>query len=201
MSHLDTLWVRHGESTWNRAGLMQGQTAWPPLTPAGVRQGHSAATELAKHGATALVSSDLERAAQTARIIGERLKLPVEHHALLRERHWGVFEGEPVSDGQRAEARLSAEQALPQGESRADVTRRLRRWLSSLTVPSGPVVVVTHGDVICEAVALWAPSAAISVPANGCVIEISIPISEEQIEQCVRRQTADDAERQALPFP
>lgn len=176
---VDTLWVRHGESTWNRAGLMQGQTRWPPLTSRGILQARAAADTLRHHVPARIVSSDLQRAAQTAHIIGSRLGLPVEPSALLRERCWGVFEGGPADDGNRADSTLSANQAVPLGESRQDVAQRLRRLLPSLTGDDGPVVVVTHGDVIREAIALWTSDGPdqSAVPENGCVVKLSIPLT------------------------
>lgn len=177
MTHLDTLWVRHGESTWNRAGVMQGQTYRPPLTSHGTRQASAAAEDLRRFGPARIVSSDLRRAAETARIIGVRLALPVEHTPLLRERCWGVFEGRPAAEGHQAEAVLSADQAVPQGESRADVAARLRRWLPSLSTPQVPIVVVTHGDVIREAIRLWAGARQNADHLeNGCIIRISADI-------------------------
>lgn len=173
---LHTLWVRHGESQWNRLGLMQGQTAWPALTETGVEQARAAAEHLAAGDRPRrLFSSDLLRAAQTARIIGERLGLPVECTPLLRERCWGVYEGRPVGDGQRAEAALPATARLPQGESRQDVARRLRRLLRS-GISEGPVVLVTHGDVLREAAELWTGChlGHDGPAANGAVLRIAM---------------------------
>lgn len=76
----------------------------------------------------------------------------------------GVFEGRPTGEGYRAESALSANQALPKGESRDDVARRVRRLLASLAPEDGPTVVVTHGDVIREALRLWAASGTNSIP-------------------------------------
>lgn len=171
----DTLWVRHGESTWNRAGLMQGQTAWPPLTPDGLRQARAAAAALAPHTPSRVLCSDLRRATETAHLIGAHLGLPVEPTPLLRERCWGIFEGRPVADGHRADSALSPDQALPQGESRDDVARRLRGLAPRLSTDAGPVVLVTHGDVIRVAIGLWARGDHDDhVPGNGCVVPISI---------------------------
>lgn len=169
----DTLWVRHGESTWNRAGVMQGQTHWPALTSRGSRQAHTAADELLGCGPVRIVSSDLRRAAETAHIIGTRLALPVEFTALLRERCWGVFEGRPAAEGRRTEAALKADQPVPHGESRDDVAARLRRLAPSLTTADGPTVVVTHGDVIRAALSMWpARRADDTPPGNGCIVPI-----------------------------
>ena len=176
---VNTLWVRHGESTWNRMGLMQGQTCWPPLTWRGIRQAHAAADELRRYGPARLVSSDLQRASETARIIGARLALPVDHTPLLRERSWGAFEGRPKAEGHRAESVLSAHQPVPQGESRDDVAERLCQLLPSLTPTEGPIVVVTHGDVIREAIRLWVADGQEKEdrPGNGCIIRISTDLA------------------------
>lgn len=169
----DTLWVRHGESTWNRAGVMQGHTFWPGLTARGKRQAHAAAGELRRFGPVRIVSSDLRRAAETAHIIGAALALPVEFTALLRERRWGVFEGRPAAEGQLAESALTTDQAVPQGESRDDVAARLRRLSQSGCAADGPTVVVTHGDVIREAIRLWGQRGhACALPENGCIVRI-----------------------------
>ncbi|MDV3125335.1 histidine phosphatase family protein [Mycobacterium sp. 21AC1] len=169
----DTLWVRHGESTWNRAGVMQGQTHWPALTSRGGRQARAVVDELLDYRPVRIVSSDLRRAAETAHIIGARLALPVEFTALLRERCWGVFEGRPAAEGRLAESALKADQPVPHGESRDDVVARLRRLAPALTTADGPTVVVTHGDVIRAALSMWqAHRADDTPPENGCIVPI-----------------------------
>src|SRR5690606_4931849 len=56
---LTLLPVRHGQSEWNAAGLMQGQTPHVPLTALGRTQAESAAEELAGLSPGVLISSDL----------------------------------------------------------------------------------------------------------------------------------------------
>lgn len=72
---MELLLVRHGESTWNVAGRMQGQTASPALTDRGRRQAVEAGAQLLALGAERLLTSDLLRARQTAAIIGRTLGL------------------------------------------------------------------------------------------------------------------------------
>ena len=66
--------VRHGQSEWNVLRLTQGQTMPPPLTALGRSQAASAAEILADElvGTARLLTSDLTRAVETARIIGSR---------------------------------------------------------------------------------------------------------------------------------
>jgi len=95
-----TLWlVRHGQSGWNAAGRIQGQSpAAPGLTATGRNQAALAARELARRVARApraplIVASDLARAAETAEIIAGHLGLPVEFDPALREQSLGDLEG------------------------------------------------------------------------------------------------------------
>jgi broad specificity phosphatase PhoE len=95
-----TLWlVRHGQSGWNVAGRIQGQSpAAPGLTATGRNQAALAARELARrvpHAtcATFIVASDLARAAETAEIIAGQLGLPIEFDPALREQSLGDLEG------------------------------------------------------------------------------------------------------------
>ncbi|MCI4675806.1 histidine phosphatase family protein [Candidatus Mycolicibacterium alkanivorans] len=143
------------------------------LTLRGVRQAHTAADELSRHNPVLLLSSDLKRACQTARIIAARLALPFDHTPLLRERHWGVYEGRPASEGHQAESAISPNEAVPQGESRNEVAERLHRLLPLLAPAQGPIVLVTHGDVIREGIRLWADGPDEYPLGNGCIIKMS----------------------------
>ncbi len=90
------LLVRHGQSTWNAAGRWQGQ-ADPPLSDLGRLQAELAAGALSGvvGGAlTAVWTSDLRRAAETARIIAAELGLgDVVLDPGLRERAAGEWSG------------------------------------------------------------------------------------------------------------
>ena len=143
--------VRHGESTWNVDQRVQGQTLTPALTQRGVDQAHSVAVRLEASQARRIVSSDAVRARHTAEIIGARLGLRVESSPLLRERHWGVFQGGPRDVALAAEAELAADQPIEGGESRHDVRRRLLALLPELGDEA--TVLVTHGGFITEALA------------------------------------------------
>ena len=88
------LWlVRHGESTWNVAGLAQGHNDEAELTERGLRQAAEAAGQF--HGRTvrSIYASDLRRARQTAAAFAAVLGLPVHSDSRLRERSLGVLDG------------------------------------------------------------------------------------------------------------
>lgn len=158
----ELLLVRHGESTWNAAGRIQGQTASPELTELGRRQAYTAVAQLVDRRPRRLLTSDLVRARQFAQIIGEALGLQPEPDPLLRERHYGTFQGWGVADAMQEARSLTDHQRLPGGESLIDVRHRWETFLARLDATRGPVVVVTHGNLIAEA-------AAAPVPENGSV--------------------------------
>lgn len=83
--------VRHAETAWNAEGRVQGQTD-VPLSEVGHAQARAVARALAGEDFSAIYSSDLTRVRQTARPAAERLALPVQLDARLRERHYGMFE-------------------------------------------------------------------------------------------------------------
>lgn len=146
--------VRHGESDWNRLGLAQGQAAAPVLTPVGTAQCERAARRLAGRPISALLSSDLQRARQSATIIAGALSVPVIVEPALRERALGLAEGRPavelgLSSGVRA-GRVEDPDVAPEGgESVSQLYERVTRFFGSLVVAAdADTVVVTHGGVI-----------------------------------------------------
>jgi 2,3-bisphosphoglycerate-dependent phosphoglycerate mutase len=92
------LWlVRHGESTWNIAGICQGHNDEAELTERGLRQAAEAADGFRGREIRAIYASDLCRARQTAASFAAVLGLPVRTDARLRERSFGVLEGTPLA--------------------------------------------------------------------------------------------------------
>jgi probable phosphoglycerate mutase len=84
--------VRHGATDWNQSKCIQGQLD-TPLNGAGRSQAALAAKRLAALGATALYSSDLLRAYETAQIIAQAVDLPIIQKPGLREMHFGAWQG------------------------------------------------------------------------------------------------------------
>ena len=151
------LWlVRHGESTWNVLGLAQGHMDVPTLTRRGAEQARRCARLLAGKPVGAIVSSDLQRAAQTALPIGRSLHLPVSLDRRLRERSLGSAEGTPFavlgSDqlGIAGGRVVDADAAPPEGETVRQFYTRLTACLNGLlsSHPDGDLVLVCHGGVV-----------------------------------------------------
>lgn len=162
------LLVRHGESTWNASGLIQGQSPGPGLTLWGVHQARRCARSLAGASAAALYTSDLRRALQTAAPIGRALGLEPVADARLRERSFGELEGKglsalPVGRSGIAGGRVADADAAPAGgESVRQLYRRassfladtLERHLGAGGHGGGDLVLVCHGGVV-RVLAAW----------------------------------------------
>jgi probable phosphoglycerate mutase len=86
--------LRHGETEANVAGLITG-TLDVDLTAQGRAQALGAAQTLAREPITAVYSSPLRRASDTAQPIAKALRLPVKVIDELAERRRGELEGQP----------------------------------------------------------------------------------------------------------
>ena len=177
---LTLLLVRHGQSEWNAAGLMQGQTPHPPLTALGQAQAATAAQELAALRPGALVSSDLLRATQTARHCARSTGLPFSTSPELREQGYGVLEGRPSRELWDLVDWTDPHWAAEGGESLAQLHRRVSVYLGQLAAepPADVVALVTHGDTIRAAQAVvggLGPEAMPAVtPPNGSVTRLQL---------------------------
>lgn len=148
--------VRHGETDWNAAARMQGQTDIP-LNDRGRDQARRVGIALRDETLAAVYSSDLSRAAQTAAAIAVEAGLPVQHDEGLRERHFGIFEGLTVDEvrtrwpqdcerWQRRDARFGPEG----GEVLVDFHARCVEAAMRLCAahPGEAIALVAHGGVL-----------------------------------------------------
>jgi probable phosphoglycerate mutase len=90
--------TRHGETDWNQQGILQG---WVDVTlnALGRKQARAMAQAFDKTGFSAIWSSPLLRARETAEIIAPLIRLPQPRlHDGLMERNFGVFQGVPKSE-------------------------------------------------------------------------------------------------------
>jgi broad specificity phosphatase PhoE len=177
---LTLLLVRHGQSEWNAAGLMQGQTRHVPLTDLGRAQAAEAARELAALRPGALLSSDLLRATQTAEHCAQSTGLPFSTSPALREQGYGVLEGRPSRELWDVVDWTDPHWAAEGGESLAQLHLRVGAYLEQLraTPPADVVALVTHGDTIRAAQAVAAGLGPADMPAvtphNGSVTRLEL---------------------------
>ncbi|HYN28503.1 MAG TPA: histidine phosphatase family protein [Dermatophilaceae bacterium] len=146
--------LRHGETTHNAAGIWQGHLD-SPLSERGLAQAEVAGRALSALGPTAVVASDLARAARTADAVGAACGIPVSYDARFREIHAGEWQG--MSGAQVREQYPEDMDRLLRGEdfrrggtgeSVADVAGRCREAVEEVLGELGAgecVVVATHG--------------------------------------------------------
>ncbi len=148
--------IRHGQTDWNIAGRWQGH-ADIPLNARGHEQAARVAAALASEGITAIYSSDLRRARQTARTLGKATGLNVHVDKRLREIHQGEWQGLEIGEI-RARYRDAYERttndpaafAPPGGETLAQLRDRLVAALQAICRrhPGQCVAVVSHGFAV-----------------------------------------------------
>ncbi len=152
--------VRHGRTGHNNSGIWQGQLD-VPLDDVGRLQAKAAAPVLAAEildgGPTAIVSSDLSRASETAAVLAEFVGVPVTLDRRLRETDAGRWQG--LTRAQIAEAgwgeefqswRRGDDVPAGGGERRTEVGLRGAEAVAehAAALDGGTVIVVAHGGLL-----------------------------------------------------
>ncbi len=150
--------IRHGETEWNRLHRFQGRSDIP-LNPKGNEQACALALALRTETITAIHSSPLVRAIETASHIGKfHPSTPLIKEAGLIEMNLGDFEGMEAQQWalQHQDFRKNWEEnpatlSMPGGESLQEVQHRavdtLNR-ISELYTPDSTLLICSHNFVI-----------------------------------------------------
>jgi len=152
------LLIRHGQSTWNAQGRIQGW-ADPPLDETGLDQARKLAQRLAAdgHALAAVYSSPLLRAKQTAEQVGQAFGLPVQTDDRLRENNVGQLTGLTSSEVEQqfpewvAARRASLEWTPPpEGEGRDHFVSRAVAVMTDIVARHAgqTIAVVSHGGTL-----------------------------------------------------
>ena len=139
-------YIRHGETSWNAEGRLQGAQDIP-LNDLGRRQAAHAGNVLAElfardgrdKSSLPFVASPLGRARTTMELVRGALKLPPDEYALddrLREIGYGVWEGSTLAEMQAADPVLLCQAA----DGEVDDGAGRRRDLRSRAVPDARLV-------------------------------------------------------------
>jgi alpha-ribazole phosphatase len=150
--------VRHGETPWNVERRFQGQLN-VELSPAGLEQANAVAAWLAGRPVqfSAIYSSDLKRAAETAAVIGERVGKVPQLDPRLREINVGEWTGlladevEQKYPGALMEWHERIDRyTIPGGESIPTVQKRLlAAYRALLDRHDGEaIIIVSHGAAL-----------------------------------------------------
>lgn len=148
--------VRHGESEWNILKKVQGQKN-VNLTKKGEKQAEKIANRLDSENIDIIYSSDLKRAFETAKTIGNKLKLDVNLDKSFREINFGIWEGIPTKElsdkyceehllWMKEPHKLKLEGAETLGELQNRTIKGINR-ISKLN-PSKNILIVSHSAAI-----------------------------------------------------
>jgi broad specificity phosphatase PhoE len=151
------LLVRHGETDWNRERRFQGH-ADTPLNEAGRAQAAALADALVNDGLTAVYTSPLQRASETAAIVASRLGLDVKPLEALREIHVGDWQGLTVDEVKERHPELGDwrwRSGWPGGETYDELSARVVPALVGLADehPDERILAVTHAGPVRAALA------------------------------------------------
>ena len=124
--------ARHGETTWNVEGRIQGRSD-PDLSPKGVAQSLALLEQLKDRPISAIYTSTLQRSILTAQPIAKLLNLPIQKQPELDEIAFGIMEGVQIF-GLNEELRREWERFkenrftyhIPGAENFTDVATRLK---------------------------------------------------------------------------
>jgi 2,3-bisphosphoglycerate-dependent phosphoglycerate mutase len=151
------LLARHGQSEGNAEGRFGGHTA-TPLSARGRRQAEATARALLEEKITAIYSSDLSRAVETAMPLARLTGLDVEQTEAFRERSVGVMEGLTFEEAAErhplqyaALIRRDFDHVLLGGESYRQMLDRASAQLDRVIEHhrGGRIVVFSHTGTIC----------------------------------------------------
>lgn len=170
--------VRHGQTDWNREGRYHGQRD-VPLNAEGRKQARTLAQQLLEFPFSAIYSSDLCRARETAEIIAAVIHTPLILEPRLREINQGAWEGQLVETIKDRYAELWSERTIdpinvrpPGGETLAEVAGRVYSALDDIAkvCSTHPIMICSHGlalaTVICKARNLSIEHAYTIIPDN-----------------------------------
>lgn len=150
------LLIRHGETADNARRIFQGQGG-RGLHRLGRAQALRLAGRLRKNPPNAVVSSDLERAVETARILSEACDVPVELDEGLREVDVGTWTGKSYEDvalrfpEEWAAWEAGADVRRGGGETYAELAERFDRTVTRIATrhaQAGSIAIVSHGGAI-----------------------------------------------------
>lgn len=159
------VFIRPGETEWNRVGRWQGIVNIP-LNAHGINQAKRLAKFMRNIGLDALVASDLRRARDTAGILSEYANAPVSYDKRLRERDMGVWQGlttHEIRDWYKKQYEDLLEDPhqykVPNGESRADVEKRASACFEQIVTENdaSTLGIISHTTAIRTILGVFVP--------------------------------------------
>jgi probable phosphoglycerate mutase len=148
--------ARHGETVWNTERRMQGQFN-SPLTALGIKQAGWLAQKVEGLAIDVIVTSPLERALDTARILRGTKEIEIIEESGFKEIYLGSWQGQSIEKVKEKYPKIHSnfwtkpEDYVPvDGESFIELTSRVEKAFNDVlvTYPNQNILIVAHAIVI-----------------------------------------------------
>lgn len=155
---LKIYFARHGQTEWNKAGIMQGYLN-SDLSTEGREQAKVLADSLKDIEFDHIYSSDLGRAYDTAMFVAKDRGMEVEKMSEFKEKHFGVWQGMKIADvldqfPEQADAFFNNPAKYDHEEIRSEsLQQALDRMIQGVDLlrekhDDETILVVSHGTVL-----------------------------------------------------
>lgn len=177
--------LRHAESEANAKGILAGRDYSVNLTAKGFKDSRKIKSRLSKIDFTRVYSSPITRCVQTVTpYLDSNPRIEITLTESLIEMDYGNWSGNKLAAlSKKKEWSLiqnrPGEFTFPNGESFQEMRRRVRSFLNSLIETDGPILIVSHGDIIKMALTITLDLPLnkfqnfVVTPASICVIDYS----------------------------
>ena len=141
--------TRHGETSYNVENRICGVSDIL-LNKTGKEQAQKIGEKLLDKKIDVIISSPLQRAQETAKIISQKIKAPIEIDERIHEINFGVFEGMPGKNEDFRYVKKNHAISYPQGEKLFQVVQRVYNFLDEIhqRYQDQTVLVVCHGGIV-----------------------------------------------------
>lgn len=146
--------LRHGQSEANVRGILAGPDNSVNLSDKGVRESRIVSKHLQKIEFTQIYTSPISRCIQTINaLIIAKPQIPLLIEERIQEMNYGDWNGKELKALSKKREWKSIQNQpskfkFPQGESFLQLRKRVQSFLTEIETLQGPVLVVSHGDVI-----------------------------------------------------
>lgn len=146
--------LRHGQSEANQLGVLAGRDNSVNLSAKGFKESKQVCKELAGIEFKSIYSSPITRCLQTIKPLQEKYpSMPFVVDPALTEMDFGRWSGRKLSDLSKTKdwkiiQRTPSKYKFVDGESFNSLRKRVLAFLSARSNDDGPILIVSHGDVI-----------------------------------------------------
>lgn len=146
--------LRHGQSEANVRGILAGPDNSVNLSEKGRRESRIVSKHLQKIEFTHIYSSPISRCLQTIDpLTSAKPQIPLLLEERIQEMNYGDWNGKDLKSLSKKREWKSIQNQpskfkFPQGESFTQLRKRVQSFLNEVESKTGPILVVSHGDVI-----------------------------------------------------